>query len=290
MIKLTILTPTYNRAKELPTLYSSLCRQSCNKFNWIIVDDGSIDDTEEVVQAWSDEDIISILYIKKENGGKHTALNIGIKHVKTEWTFIVDSDDFLVDDAVKIFYDKLSELPNQNICGMAFLRENAEGKYLTNKLVPFDGMIETFTKCRYGREIKGDMAEIWKTSCLEEFPFPIFGDEHFLSEDVVWIKMAEKYTMIFFNQAIYISDYLEGGLTKTRREINIKSPIGCMYRGEVQLDADLPIKYKIRAMLYYSVYGRFSGFSVKELFKNSKYKFLYVVCSPISEILYMKWR
>lgn len=291
MMKLTILTPTYNRRKELRNLYLSLCGQTCNNFEWIIVDDGSQDETEKEVRNWSTEHKISINYIKKENGGKHTALNVGVQQVKTEWTFIVDSDDSLTENAIEIFYDKLVQLPNNNnICGMAFLRKSKEGKYLTNKLVPYDGLIEDFCKCRYERGIKGDMAEIWKTSCLEEFPFPVFVKEHFLSEDVVWIKMAQKYQMIFYNQAIYISDYLDGGLTKTRREINVKSPLGCMYRGEVQLDANLPIKYKIRAMLYYSVYGQFAGFTVTKLLKKSKHKILYIVCLPISKVLYTNWR
>ena len=297
MENITVLTPTYNRGKELNKLYLSLCQQTDNRFMWVIVDDGSNDETEQIVQEWIDVSKIQIKYIKKDNGGKHTALNLGVSEITSEWTFIVDSDDYLTENAICLIHNKILKIYDDNICGIAFLRKNSQGKILTNKLVPHDGLVESFTECRWGRDIKGDMAEVWKTSCLREYPFPVFDNEKFLSEEVVWIPMAQKYKMIFYNEAIYICDYLEGGLTHNRRDSNKKSPKGCMYRGQVSLDTRLPfkyiiktIKYKTRAMLYYLVYGRFAGYSLIELLKESKHKFLFFLCCPVGILLFYKWK
>ena len=106
MKTLTIFTPTYNRADILNKAYKSLKRQTNKDFIWLVVDDGSIDNTEDVVKGWIDENIIEIKYIKKENGGKHTAYNVAVENTSTELIMIaLDSDDYLSDDAVEIILD-----------------------------------------------------------------------------------------------------------------------------------------------------------------------------------------
>lgn len=290
MALITVLTPAYNRERELERLFHSLENQDNSDFEWLIVDDGSSDRTESKVKEWMECSRISILYIKKQNGGKHTALNAGIHRIRSKWTFVVDSDDYLTEEAISTIVKKDEKFDRPDICGFAFLRQSQNGSYLTNKLVPQDGLVESFCECRYGRKIVGDMAEVWKTECLKEYPFPEFFDEKFISEDVVWVAMAQKYKMVFFNKAIYISDYLEDGLTLNRRKHNMLSPRGCMYRGEVHLDADLPVKYKCRAMFYYSVYGFFAGYRKKELLKRSKHKVLFLMLWPVSRLVIYKWR
>lgn len=287
---ITVLTPTYNREKNLFNLYGSLCQQTNSNFLWMIVDDGSEDQTINIVEQWIQENKVKITLLKKENGGKHTALNCGIAKIESELTFIVDSDDELSSEAIECIYNDYKKFNMDGICGIAYLRESKKGGYLTDKLVPYDGLVESFCECRYGRAIKGDMAEVWVTDCLKKYPFPEFKGEKFLSEDVVWVKMAKEYRMIFRNKAIYISDYLEGGLTKGRRKNNFLSPKGCMYRGSIQLEADLPLKYQCRAMLFYLVYGKAAGYRWKELFVNCNKKLLYIILVLPSSILYKKWR
>lgn len=288
MKQVAIITPTYNRANELKRLYESLLLQTDKDFYWLVVDDGSTDNTESVVHEWIQEDKLSVEYIKKPNGGKHTALNIGIADIQSPWTFIVDSDDYLTENAIELINQKINKDDSEKICGLAFLRQSSSGNLLTNKVVPQDGMIDDFCHCRYGMDIQGDMAEVWKTKCLKEYPFPEFPGEKFCSEDVVWISMAQKYKMRFYNEVIYMCDYLEGGLTKSRRKQNRMSPRGVMNRGIVQLDADLPIKYKCKAMMYYQVYGKAAGYSNKYLFHYSKHKTLFATMFLLSRIAYIK--
>ena len=115
--KVAVLTPTYNRAYILDKLYLSLEEQTIKDFVWYIIDDGSTDDTESLISSFSCKEF-SIKYTKKENGGKHTALNVGISQIEEELTIIVDSDDTLTKDAIETIkrdWDKYSGL--QNICG-----------------------------------------------------------------------------------------------------------------------------------------------------------------------------
>ena len=134
---ITVLTPTYNRKEKIQKLYKSLCAQEDKEFLWLIVDDGSTDITEKIVKEFISDKIIKIEYIKKPNGGKHTALNIGIKNILTELTFIVDSDDWLTNDAIKKIKTIHSKYRNnKEICGYSFLRkfsnDKINGKYSQN--------------------------------------------------------------------------------------------------------------------------------------------------------------
>lgn len=290
METVAVLTPTYNRREKLEKLYQSLCKQTDGDFIWFISDDGSGDGTEESVRGWIEENKIPIRYLKKENGGKHTAVNFAMPHIVQPLTFIVDSDDWLTPDAIETIKKDYARDFTPSICGFAYLRQNSSGKYLTDKLVPHDALVEDFCTCRYGRDIKGDMAEVWVTKCLKEFPFPEFPGEKFMPEGVVWIPMSKKYKMVFYNKVIYMCDYIADGLTVNRRAHNKRSPKGNMLRGEIHLAAGLPIKYRIRAMLCYTVYGFFAGYSPSQLWKRSKNKGLFLLCFPVSAVLYIKWR
>ena len=232
-----------------------------------------------------------ISYYKKENGGKHTALNYAYQFIKSPLTFIVDSDDYLTKDAISCVEKVYEEYKKEkDLCGFSFLRGKPDGGYLSTSGVPQNGIKESYVECRINRNIGGDMAEVWYTHCLKEYPFPEFKGEKFLGEDIVWVKMSEKYKMRFFNRIIYISDYLEDGLTNNRRKHNIKSPNGCVARAEVFLDSKSNIKTKIKAMLQYQIYGRFAKKSIKDLYDQFKCKSLFVIMYLPASILYWKWK
>lgn len=291
MSNITVLTPTYNRGILLQKLYESLRSQECKDFAWIIVDDGSTDDTSIRVGQMKQNADFPISYYKKENGGKHTALNYAYQFIETPLTFIVDSDDSLTADAISCVNAVYKSYKDENdLCGFSFLRGKPDGGYLSTSGVPQNGMKESFVECRINRNIGGDMAEVWYTHCLKEYPFPEFKGEKFLGEDIVWVRMSEKYKMRFFNRIIYISDYLEDGLTNNRRKYNIKSPNGCVARAEVFLNSKVNMKIRIKSMLQYQIYGKFAGRKSGELLSNSNEKILYCVLFLPSQLLYEKWK
>lgn len=165
---LTICTPTYNREYLLHDLYKSLCNQTVNDFEWIIIDDGSTDDTEKTVNKWiTVRNDFPIIYIKKENGGKHTAVNIGIEEAKGDYFIIVDSDDYLNEDAVEIIHREFEKLPEAKYAGIGFNRifENGDivGKTFSGIYVDASNL----ERSKYA--IEGDKAEVFFTKVIKKY-------------------------------------------------------------------------------------------------------------------------
>lgn len=288
---ITILTPVYNRKEGVEALWKTLQNQTEKDFEWLVVDDGSTDNTEGLITQLQTESDFTIRYIYKENGGKHTALNAGIKSIESELIFIVDSDDLVTEDAVDSilkFHRKYRS--HSDICGYAFLRAFPDGKINGKEFMPNE-MIASYIDARVNSDdILADKAEVFKSHCLKEFPFPEYPGERFLGEDFVWVRMARKYKMVHVNQVIYMGNYMEDGLTNNRRKHNIASPVGCMHRAEEFMEPDMKLKYRIKGGLQYIVYGRFAGLSIRSLVRKSKHKWLVAVCIPPGLILFWNWK
>ncbi|MBM6744349.1 glycosyltransferase family 2 protein [Drancourtella massiliensis] len=287
----TVLTPTYNRRDKIKVLYDSLCCQTSKNFEWLIVDDGSNDNTQGLIEQLQFKSDFPIRYIYKNNGGKHTALNEGIRTIKNELTFIVDSDDFLTSDAIASILDIHRRYKNRsNLCGYAFLRSFPDGQINGMKFKKNEEII-SYIEARINRnDTNADKAEVFFTRCLKEFPFPEYPGEKFLGEDLVWIRMARKYKMVHVNKAIYVGNYIEDGLTTNRRKHNIASPIGCMHRAEEFIKPDIRMKYRIKGGLQYIVYGKFAGYSIGKLIKKTKFRGVVTVCALPGMIIYQKWK
>ena len=288
---ITVLTPTFNRGGGLQSLWDSLQKQTVKDFEWLVVDDGSTDGTKNLITQLQEKSDFPIRYIYKNNGGKHTALNVGIQTICSELIFIVDSDDCVTDDAVESILKIHKKYRSQNnICGYAFLRAFPDGK-VNGKKFDVNEKIGSYIDVRVnGDDTGADKAEVFKTHCLKEFPFPEYPNEKFLGEDLVWVRMARKYEMVHINKAIYVGNYLEDGLTNNRRKHNIASPIGCMHRAEEFMESDLKTRYRIKGGLHYIVYGRFAGVKVVDLIRKSRHKVLATVCIPGGLFLYSRWR
>ena len=287
---ITVLTPTFNRGGGLQSLWDSLQKQTVKEFEWLVVDDGSIDGTKNLITKLQEKSDFPIRYIYKSNGGKHTALNVGIQTICSELIFIVDSDDCVTDDAVESILKIHKKYRSQNnICGYAFLRAFPDGK-VNGKKFDVNEKIGSYIDVRVnGDDTGADKAEVFKTHCLKEFPFPEYPNEKFLGEDLVWVRMARKYEMVHINKAIYVGNYLEDGLTNNRRKHNIASPIGCMHRAEEFMESDLKTRYRIKGGLQYIVYGRFAGVKVVDLIRKSRHKVLATVCTPGGLFLHSRW-
>lgn len=196
----------------------------------------------------------------------------------------------MTDDAVESILKIHKKYRSQNnICGYAFLRAFPDGK-VNGKKFDVNEKIGSYIDVRVnGDDTGADKAEVFKTHCLKEFPFPEYPNEKFLGEDLVWVRMAREYEMVHINRAIYVGNYLEDGLTNNRRKHNIASPIGCMHRAEEFMESDLKTRYRIKGGLQYIVYGRFAGVKVIDLIRKSRHKILATVCIPGGLLLYARW-
>lgn len=251
---ITVFTPTYNRAYILPQLYRSLQQQTCYNFEWLIVDDGSHDNTENLVKKWQQEvNSFPIMYIKQPNGGKHRAINTGLTQAHGEWFFIVDSDDWIPNDAIHKIIKHIQVLPkNSDLAGICGFKARKDGKPLGNCAKLQEGTDASMIEIRQKYHIKGDMAEVFKTDILRQFPFPEFEGEKFLNEAVVWNKIAEKYVLRYIPEILYFCEYRADGLTKSIRKRYRNSPYGtmCLY-DSVFKNAHFCLKEKIRCAILY---------------------------------------
>lgn len=290
MKSITILTPTYNRAAYLPRLFESLKAQTNRDFLWLVVDDGSEDDTENLIASYGQQGV-EIRYIRQENGGKHTALNRGIAEIQSELTFIVDSDDYLPENAVETvlaYHEKYRGTPG--LCGYSFLRCHGDGRVNT-AYFPSDELIGSYAQVRINGGIGGDKAEVFYTEILKKYPFSVFPGEKFMPEDAVWMQMSGPYQMVHMNKNIYYCDYLEGGLTNTGRRMKVHSPRGMILRSKVYLDDPaIRMKVKVKMMLLYQVYGRFAGVSARKLRRDTGEKALWYLCKAPAFIIWLVWR
>lgn len=245
-MKITVFTPTYNRAYLLPRLYESLKKQTFNDFEWLIVDDGSTDDTHDLVDGWMKEGHLNIRYYYQENGGKHRAINKGVPLAKGEWFFIVDSDDSLPDNSLEIANKWMKSVENDDsfagVCGMRCINGQ-------DPVVYFD--VLDSSSLRSNDVFRGDKAEIIKTQVLKKYPFPDIPNEKFCAESLIWSRIGLRYEFRYFNEVIYYCDYLDDGLTKNSIRNRRKNPqyASIIYREQMEYMPSLI--NKIRAAINY---------------------------------------
>ena len=248
---ITVLTPTYNRASLLINLYQSLIKQDFGEFEWVIVDEGSVDATTDIVDQFIQERQIVITYIKQANGGKHRALNRGLKVAKGELVLIVDSDDSLPINSLSIIYSHYLDIKdNSSIGGVCGLMAHHDGTIIGERKI-CSSMNLSSIEMRYKYGFVGDVCEVFKTEILREFPFPEIENEKFCPESLVWNRIATKYKLHYFNEVIYYRDYLDDGLTSKIVRIRMNSPIASMMCYAELNQLDIPFKDKIKAAVNY---------------------------------------
>lgn len=222
----TVFTPTYNRAYILGDLYHSLQRQTCMDFEWLIVDDGSADDTKALVASWQgEENLFPIRYIYQENGGKCRAINRGLKEADGRLFFTVDSDDYLTDDAIEKVIRWDGELPRDgHFCGYVGNRGTTPTQ-TPNRLFP-GGYLDGTALDRYD-QVDGERAFVFYTEIHRKYLYPEFPGEKFLTEAVTWDLMAhDGYKMRFYNDIIWIWEYKDDGLTRAGYRVFLENPQG----------------------------------------------------------------
>ena len=254
---ISILTPTYNRGELLLPLYDSLKNLTFKDFEWLIVDDGSEDDTEQYALSWIAHNIenteFPIRYIKKSNGGKHTAIDRGVREANGELILILDSDDTLPSDSLATIAQYFEQCKDYKDCaGVCGLMAHHDGQLIGTGF-PKDPMYESALQFRYAKKgnVTGDLLEVYKTSVMREFSFPEIENEKFCPESLVWNRIANKYKLFCFNKVIYYRDYLEGGLTSKIVRIRMNSPIASTMTYAEMLDYNISLKWKIRSAINY---------------------------------------
>lgn len=249
---ITILTPTYNRASLLPRLFDSLLRQTSKDFEWIVVDDGSTDDTREVVANLKEKcgGAFPMGYVYKANGGKHMAINIGAERARGELLFIADSDDLLTDDALETVENSWHDISDdKSFAGIAGLDIAMDTREVIGSGLPQEHIDCNAIDIRYRHHVTGDMKEVFRTEVLREFPFPEFAGERFCPEQLVWFRMARRYRLRYINKPIYIADYQPDGITAGITRARMRNPSASMLTYAELTECPVPFLVKVKAAI-----------------------------------------
>ncbi|MFF5381644.1 glycosyltransferase family 2 protein [Pedobacter suwonensis] len=265
---ISIFTPAYNRRQLIERLYKSLLEQTNYQFEWIVVDDGSTDGTELFFAELQQLELpFKLVYHKKENAGKHIAINVGVKLAQTPVFFIVDTDDYLTIDAVETIQKRWIEVEkNSAIAGIVFNRCTLDGNAIGNpQYTQIDCSPLDF---RYKFKEKGDKAEVIRTSIFEKYPFPETAGEKFCPE-ALFFNRLKNYCLRYINKNIYMCEYQPGGLTSNIFKVRKNSPVNtCMCYGELVND-DIPAIQKLKAMINFYRFERYSVAKIELPFKQT---------------------
>lgn len=226
MALLTVFTPAYNRAHTLPRTYESLCAQDCKDFIWLIVDDGSADDTADLVKSWQKkENGFEIQYIYKENGGMHTAHNTAYENIHTELNVCIDSDDCLAKGAIKNILTAWDKVRNKGYAGLIGLDSDLEGN-LVGSGFP-EGLQETTLVGYYALGGSGDMKLVYRTDVINQYPpYPVFEGEKYVALAYKYRLIDQDYKLAVLNKVLCNVEYQQDGSTGTMYKQYVQNPKG----------------------------------------------------------------
>ena len=254
--KITIATPTYNRAAYLDRLYQSIRNQTFRDFEWLIIDDGSTDNTKEVIQGFlADRNSFPISYHKKVNGGKSRAVNYALDLAKGELFFIMDSDDYLTPNALeRIVYWESTIREKKDFCGVTGNRGISPTE---TPNLPLKGEYEDVSvleKYSGNNALFGEHAEVFYTDIFRKFKYPEFEGEKYMTPCLTFDRMAAAgYRVRYFQDIIWICKYLDEGLTKNIQKIQLNNPYGTGLALQERLRFT-KASFRQRFLNYYSFY------------------------------------
>ena len=286
MEKLTVITPTYNRSEKLKEVFESLNKQTINDFIWLIIDDGSTDNTKETVDEFNKIKKFHIEYYYKDNGGKASALNVALDKVKTDYCCCLDSDDTFTPTAIETALKELeTEKDNDNCCGVVALRTSKEGIPLGNKQIPSKYQYISIGEL-YTILDKTELICFYKYKFIKDIKFPTIKGEKFISPTWFQYKATEKRKFKVSNGQFCICEYLDDGLTKNKKSVILKNPKGYTLVKRESLKNSKNIKKTIKHAIMYD-YGSLLSKN-KEFIKESPKKVATIISLPFALIILLK--
>lgn len=282
---LTVFTPTYNRAHTLGRTYHSLQAQTSSDFLWLIIDDGSTDDTKRLVDQWKSEDNkFEIRYCYKENGGLHTGYNKAIELCDTELMVCIDSDDYMPKNAVQLIEETWETRDNQEVGGIIGLDYFESGKPVGNML-PDVNVLDLVEVC-FGRiDVHGDKKQVMRTDLMKMVaPMPSFEGEKNFNPYYLILKMAQGYKFLVLNQCLCVVDYQNDGMTANQYKQYLNSPNSFAETRRLMLSLkNGPAKFYLKQTIHYCSSSQLAH--NRNYIKESPKPLLTVLCTPAGWLL-----
>lgn len=286
MKTLTVFTPAYNRAHTIGRTYESLCRQTCQDFEWLVVDDGSQDNTKELIEGWIKENKISIRYIYQQNQGMHGAHNTAYANIKTELNTCIDSDDYMPDDAVEKIVTFWKEHGSDKYAGILALdQEENTGRIIGTKF-PED-MKESTLQGFYAAGGKGDKKLVYRTEVINQYPpYPLFEGERYVGLAYKYMLIDQDYKLLTLNEPLVIVEYQADGSSYNMFKQYWRNPKGFAFFRKTEMVTTKSLKRKFMVCIHYVSSSIIS--KNKTFIQESPCKFLTVLAIPAGYLLYLK--
>ncbi|MCM3568213.1 glycosyltransferase family 2 protein [Neobacillus mesonae] len=285
MKPLTIFTPTYNRAYCLHKCYESLKKQTCKDFVWLIIDDGSTDNTKGLVQKWINESIIEIIYHYQENQGMHGAHNTAYQLIETELNVCIDSDDYMPIQAVAKILAMWSTFGSEHVSGIIGLDSFPNGEIIGSRL-PDNIKSSNLFDLYYFHGVTGDKKLVYRTELTKKYPYPVFQDEKYVGLAYKYYKIDQQYKMLLMNEVLCCVEYLPDGSSLNMLRQYRKNPNGfSFYRKELMKLPYTSNSFKFRQAIHYvssNLMLRNWRFLV-----DTPYKGLTTLAIPLGFLLYL---
>jgi len=283
---LTIFTPTYNRGYIIDRLYNSLLHQTNYNFEWLIVDDGSTDDTKCLIEQWKNEKKINIRYYYQENQGKPIAHNLGVEKAKGDIFVCVDSDDYLTEDAVDIIIQEYEKIKEEEQCtGIVGNRITKEGQPIGTTMpqtIQYSTLYDLYNKYKY----KGDTILVYKLQIIRKYKFPKINGEKFIPETYLYDKIDSDGKLKIINDGIYVCEYLEDGYTNNSAKLIKNNPKGYIICAKQRMEIAKTFYIRLKACAQYVLGNWLDG--NKHYINKSPKKITTILSIPFAWYMYIK--
>lgn len=247
---LTIFTPSYNRAHTIVRTYESLCRQTNKDFEWLVIDDGSTDNTKELVQSWIMENKIPIRYIYQKNQGMHGAHNTAYRNITTELNTCIDSDDYMPDNAVELIVKLWKENGTEKYAGIIGLDQKENGDIIGSAFA--ENEIAITLSGFYRRGGKGDKKQVYRTDVIKSYPeYPIFKGEHYVGLGYKYQLIDQDYELLVLNKPLVVVNYQEDGSSRNMYRQYWNNPKGFAFIRKSDMRCAHSLIEKMRACIHY---------------------------------------
>ena len=251
-ILLTVFTPTFNRAHTLPRTFASLKEQEEKCFEWLVIDDGSTDETKSIVESWmKDDNGFTIRYIYKENGGMHTAYNVAYENIQTELNVCIDSDDCLAPDAARKIKERWDQVKGKGYAGLIGLDADMKTGEIIGSGFP-EGMNETNYSKYYGSGGYGDKKFVYRTDVIKKYPpYPVYRGENYDGIACKFALIDQDYKLAVLNDVLCNVEYQLDGHSKTMFKSYLQNPKGFSYYRRIMMKYPVSKKRLIIDTIHY---------------------------------------
>lgn len=296
----TVFTPTFNRAQTLPRVYRSLQEQTFKDFEWLLVDDGSTDETPVRVKEWQKEAPFPIRYIWQENQGKHVAFNRGVNQAQGAFFLLIDSDDALVPEALerfKFYWESVPQDKRNQFVGVSGLCRDQQGHLIGDRF-PADVLDSDSLEIRYRFKVRGEKSGFQRTEILKKYPFPVIPGAKFIPEGIVWSAIGQRYKTRFINLPLRIyyrnDSTLNDQLSKTPSPALHAVGHTCWHQSRLTREMGWffydPQEF-LRSALHYARFSFHAGIRFRDQFKglpNTPARCLYLLLLPAALLVFLK--